>query len=56
MLAGQYVNAIFEEKKVLQKEHMEYESQVFGRILETLESKERTELLSLIKKILKNFV
>lgn len=37
-----------------QKEHMEYESQVFGRILGSLESNERTELLTLLKKIIMN--
>jgi DNA-binding MarR family transcriptional regulator len=37
-----------------QEEHMEYESQVFGRVLETLESQERAELLTLLKKIVKN--
>ncbi len=37
-----------------QKEHMEYEYQVFGKILETLEAEERTELLTLMKKITKN--
>ena len=37
-----------------QKEHLEYESQAFGKVLGTLETEERTELLSLIKKIVKN--
>ena len=37
-----------------QKEHLEYESQEFGKVLGTLDSKERTELLSLVKKIVKN--
>ena len=39
-----------------QKEHIEYEQQVFGKILETLEPEERTELLTLLKKITKNLV
>ncbi|MFA9377923.1 MAG: MarR family winged helix-turn-helix transcriptional regulator [Lachnotalea sp.] len=37
-----------------QKAHKEYERQVFGGILETLEAEKRTELLTLIKKIIKN--
>ena len=39
-----------------QEEHIEYESLVLGRILETLEPIERIELLTLIKKIVKNII
>ncbi|OYO93678.1 DNA-binding MarR family transcriptional regulator [Lachnotalea glycerini] len=34
-----------------QKEHIEYEHQVFGKILETLDIEERIEFLMLMKKI-----
>lgn len=37
-----------------QKEHIEYEHQVFGKILETLEAEDRIEFLSLMKKITMN--
>ncbi len=38
----------------VQKEYIEYEHQVFRKILETLEAEERTEFLSLMKKITMN--
>ncbi|HEX3076086.1 MAG TPA: MarR family transcriptional regulator [Lachnospiraceae bacterium] len=49
-----YGLALTEKGILAQKEHIEYEHQVFGKILETLEAEDRTEFLSLMKKITMN--
>ncbi len=49
-----YGLSLTEKGIMAQKEHIEYEHQMFGKILGTLVAEERIELLTLMKKITKN--